>query len=136
MRAFLIRTAAVFGVFLVLDAIWLTLAAEPLYRAELGPLLKEEFNLPVAAGFYVFYAVSLVVFAVRPAVASGRVAPAAGYGALLGATAYGTYDLTNLATLAGYTVTVAVVDMTWGTFVSAASAALGYVIARRFDGSR
>lgn len=136
MRAFLIRYAAVFAVFLLLDAIWLTLAAEPLYRAELGPLLKPDFNLPVAAGFYAFYAVSLVVFAVRPAVVSGRIATAAGYGALLGATAYGTYDLTNLATLAGYTTTVAVVDMIWGTFVSAASAGFGYAIARRFDRSR
>ncbi|WP_181706194.1 DUF2177 family protein [Chthonobacter rhizosphaerae] len=130
MRPALIRYVSVLVVFLAFDAVWLTLAAEPLYRAELGPLLKETFNLPVAVGFYAFFAASVVVFAVRPAVASGRSRTAFGYGALLGATAYGTYDLTNLATLAGYSATVAVVDMTWGTLVTGTSAALGYRLAR------
>ena len=53
--------------------------------------------------------------------------------AVLGLAAFGVYDLTNLATLRGYSVLMTVVDMAYGTFASAVggSAAYALVIARR-----
>jgi len=54
------------------------------------------------------------------------------YGALLGFFAYATYDLTNLATLRGWSPTLAIVDMAWGTFITALAATGGWVIARYF----
>ena len=36
-------------------------------------------------------------------------------GALLGLVTYAAYDLTNLATLSGFPLVVALVDVTWGT---------------------
>ena len=36
------------------------------------------------------------------------------YGAILGLIAYGTYDLTNLAVMKGFTARIAMIDMVWG----------------------
>ena len=44
----------------------------------------------------------------------------------------GTYDLTNLATVKGFSPAVAVVDMAWGTFLTGVSAAGGVWISRFF----
>jgi uncharacterized membrane protein len=76
------------------------------------------------------YVAGIVVFAVRPAVQSGEMATALAYGALFGFTAYATYDLTNLATLRGYTMTIAAIDLAWGTTLTAISAAGGFLLAR------
>jgi uncharacterized membrane protein len=53
-------------------------------------------------------------------------------GALLGFVAYGTYDLTNLSTIKGFTPTVAAVDMAWGTFLTGVSAAGGVWLSKLF----
>lgn len=133
MRPMVISYLSVLGVFLVLDAIWLGVVAGPYYRAELAPLLKPQFDVAVAGAFYLFYAAGLVFFAVQPATASGSVWTAILYGAFLGALAYGTYDLTNLATLQGYPATIAFLDLAWGTVVSGLSAGGGYLLARRIE---
>jgi len=46
-------------------------------------------------------------------------------GALLGLFAYGTYDLTNLATLKGWPVFLSILDMAWGTAATSVSAVAG-----------
>ena len=74
----------------------------------------------------------LVVFCVAPALASGSWKSALLHGALLGLVAYGTYDLTNLVTLRDWPVALSVVDLLWGTCVSAVAATAGYLVARRF----
>lgn len=130
----MIKYAAAYGgtaiVLLALDAIWLTLASKPVYRAQVGPLLLENPNLAIAGLFYLFYAVGLTVFCVMPSVASKSWLMAAGFGALLGFVAYGTYDITNLATLKGWTVTVSLIDLAWGTLVSAIAATAGHIVVR------
>lgn len=45
--------------------------------------------------------------------------------ALFGFFTYATYDLTNLATLKNYPVQLALIDMLWGSFVSAIAATAG-----------
>lgn len=52
---------------------------------------------------------------------------------LFGFFAYLTYDLTNLATLKGWPANIAVVDILWGTFLSAASSTVGYAGATAFS---
>lgn len=133
MKQHVAHYVSVLAVFLAVDFLWLGFIAGPFYRAQLGPLLKAEFNLLVAGAFYAFYAAGIVVFAVQPAVATGSAWTAIGYGAFLGALAYGTYDLTNLATIEGYSATVAFVDLAWGTFLTALAAAAAYLIVRRLE---
>ena len=110
-------------VFLALDAVWLGTMADRLYRPAIGHLMADRFSLAPAVLFYVLYVAGVVVFAVMPALASGRWTTALGQGALLGLLAYATYDLTNQATLKDWSWTVTIADLCWGTFVTAVSAA-------------
>jgi uncharacterized membrane protein len=111
---------------LALDLVWLTTMVPRLYRPALGDMLADPPNLPVAAVFYLLYVVGIVVFAVMPAVASGSWLQALGAGALLGLVAYGTYDFTNLSTLRDWPLTLSLVDVAWGTVLTAVSAFAGY----------
>jgi uncharacterized membrane protein len=119
-------------VFLPMDAVWLGLVARRFYVAEIGPLLLERPNWGVALVFYLLYLVGLVIFAMMPALATGSWRTALLYGALFGFFAYATYDLTNLATIRGFTVRVAMVDLAWGTVLSATAASVGFLIARNW----
>jgi len=127
-----IAYVAAMAVFFAVDFAWLTLIARGFYRDRLGPLLLENFNLPVAAGFYLIYIVGIVVFAIAPALRTESWPTATLLGGLLGLVAYGTYDMTNLATLRGWSPSVAVVDMVWGVALTALAATLGYLVARQF----
>ena len=117
--------AATFGVMLVIDAIWLGLIARPLYVQAIGPLLADPPRWGAVALFYLAYPAGLVWLAVRPLASTEGLRPVALTGAGLGLLAYGTYDLTNLATLRDWPVWIAALDMAWGTLVSAVAAAAG-----------
>lgn len=118
-------------VFFPLDFIWLSQTATKFYRAHLGDLMLEKPNLLVAAGFYLAYVAGVVILVAAPA--EGDVVKALWMGAVLGFVAYGTYDLTNLSTMKGFSPTVAMVDIAWGTVLSAVTAAAGVWIAGFFS---
>lgn len=86
-------------VFFALDYLWLTRIAIGFYREQIGNLMLASPNFAAAGVFYLFYVVGVVYFAVMPAVSAGSAVTALVNGALLGLLAYGTYDMTNLATL-------------------------------------
>jgi uncharacterized membrane protein len=132
MKSTMILLASAAIILLILDMIWLGIAAKSIYQAEIGALLKKEFNVVAAAAFYLLYLVGLAVFVLLPAQESGSIWRAAMTGALFGLVAYGTYDLTNLATLEGFTVKIAMIDMSWGTFISAVTSASAVAISQRF----
>ncbi len=111
---------------LALDAVWLTLAADRLYRPRIGDLMLPGFNLAPAIAFYLIYVAGIVLFAVQPALAEGRIGAATMRGAALGFVAYATYDLTNQATLRGWSTTVTIADLCWGAFLTACAASAGY----------
>jgi uncharacterized membrane protein len=120
--------------FLVLDLVWLGWIAGGFYRSALGGLLLETPNIPAAVAFYALYLAGVLVFAVRPAFAAKSLRKAVVSGALFGFFAYATYDLTNLATLKGWSLAVSVVDILWGTVLTALTATVGYIAARRAAG--
>lgn len=117
-------------VFFGLDLLWLTVLGIGFYRAEIGPLLLERPNLLPAAIFYLFYVAGIVGFAVLPAVNAGSWAWAVVAGVALGLLAYGTYDMTNLATLKGWSLNISLIDLAWGGFVSGSAALAGYLAVR------
>lgn len=119
--------------FALVDAAWIGLFAVDFFKSQLGPLVRAQPDLMAAAAFYPLYAAGLVVLAVLPAWSERSAVRAAGRGGLLGLTAYGTFDLTNLAIIQGWTLQVALVDMAWGTFASALAAFAGYQSARLAD---
>ncbi|MGY4639194.1 DUF2177 family protein [Pseudomonas sp. TE24901] len=114
--------------FLVLDGLWLGVLMGPTYKSFLGPLMLDQPRLLPAVLFYLLYALGCVVFVVLPSVSWQR---AARLGALLGLVAYGTYDLSNWATLRGWSSGLAVMDMAWGTFLTAVCCTVGYLCAQR-----
>ncbi|WP_240229980.1 DUF2177 family protein [Devosia lacusdianchii] len=130
MTKYLLLYAACAVVFFPLDFIWLSTMAQRFYRRELGDLLLPNPNLAIAGLFYLAYLVGVVVLVAAPA--DGDVGKALLMGAILGFVAYGTYDLTNLSTVKGFTPTVAMVDIAWGTVLTAISAAGGVWIIRFF----
>ena len=116
-------------VFFGLDFVWLSTISSSFYRSRIGALLLDQPNLGVAGLFYLFYVAGIVHFAVLPAVNAGTWVTALINGALLGLVAYGTYDMTNLATLKNWSVSVSVVDMIWGVSLTAVAACCGYFVA-------
>lgn len=121
-------------VFFALDYVWLTRIANDFYRRQLGTLLLEQPKLGAAGLFYVFYVVGIVFFAVLPALRDQSWMAALFAGALFGALAYGTYDMTNYATLKNWPLAVVFADIVWGIVLTGLSALAGYGLSRAFGG--
>lgn len=120
-------------VYALLEATWLWMMRS-FYGAMLGPVtivrgssgnskhLRLQ-SIPAVLMVYALLVVALVFFVLRPA----RHEPlrnAMFRGALFGACVYGVYNLTNMATLEGYSWTMVGVDTLWGTALFAIVAAL------------
>ena len=106
----------------VLDLLWLGVIAKPLYASQLADLLRPNIGITAAIFFYFLYPLGVVYFAVNPALVHGSWQNAALNGLLLGLFAYGTYDLTNLATLKNWPVSISLIDMAWGSVLTAIAA--------------
>ncbi|UDI94343.1 DUF2177 family protein [Pseudomonas sp. IAC-BECa141] len=132
MKKALIAYVATLLTFLLLDGLWLGVLMAPTYRDLLGSLMLEKPLLVPATVFYCLYVFGCVVFVVMPSLTWQR---AARMGALLGLVAYGTYDLTNWATLRGWSAQVSLMDWAWGTFATALACSVGFVVAGRFGRS-
>ncbi len=119
-------------VFFVIDIIWLALVAKGFYGKHLGYLMAESVRWPAAVVFYMLYIAGLVLFSLMPAFEKQSLARALLLGGALGLIAYSTYDLTNYATIRDWPLIVVVVDLAWGTALSAAVSAISYFIASRW----
>lgn len=119
--------------FLILDGIMLGLVLVPAFQAAIGPLLAAQPAWLPAVLFYLLFPMAAVALASGPAWRQGGAAwPRA---AILGAAAYGTYELTNWSILAGYPAWLALTDWAWGTVLTAVAAQTGLALARRFGQS-
>lgn len=128
---FLRLFAIALPVFFAIDMVWLVLIAKNFYRAQIGHLMKSDINWAAALIFYAIFLTGLVVFVIAPAMEKKSVWSALSLGALFGLVCYATYDLTNLAVAKDWPVLVTIVDMVWGTVLSASVATLTYVIAQK-----
>ncbi|NWG33260.1 MAG: DUF2177 family protein [Chloroflexi bacterium] len=118
-------------IFLGLDAFWLGWVAPTFYRSRIGHLMAEEVNLLAAGFFYLIFVGGVTVFVVGPGVGGEGMRSVVLRGAWFGLVAYATYDLTNLATLRDWSMTVTMVDMLWGTVLTAATSAVSVWAGRR-----
>ncbi|MEM9012134.1 MAG: DUF2177 family protein [Pseudomonadota bacterium] len=116
--------------FLVLDILWLQNVTYPIFEREVGEMLADPPRLGVAVGFYLFYVAGVVYFAALPALRDGGLGAAALNGALLGLLAYGTYEMTNMATLKDWTWTLVVIDVPWGVVLTSATAVASVWVTR------
>ncbi len=111
--------AAALVCFLLLDGVWLTVIARPMYDAELGPLLADEPVVLAAAAFYLIYLGGVVHLVVRPHLETRRPRLVARDGLVLGLVCYATWDLTNLAVIEGFPPILVPVDLLWGAGLTA-----------------
>lgn len=129
-------SAVALAAFFLLDAAWLTLVAGPLFKAEIGPMLRAAPYLGAAAVFYLIYGAGMAMLVVGPSLREGSLPSAAARGAMLGLTAYATFDLTNLAILSGWTLRISLIDMAWGTVATALACVAGCFAGQKMSGTR
>jgi len=129
-----------------MEATWL-LSAKPFYVSMLSAVSSDGAlrirSIPAAGLAYAAVLAGAWVLVLRPAAAAasaasaasasasagragraGRTLNAAWKGAVFGATVYGVYNLTNMATLPGYRWLMVAVDTMWGTTLFAVFAAV------------
>lgn len=103
----------------VIDLVWLFTVVPRLYPKYLGDLFLSEPRYIPAAIFYLVYIAALTVLVIVPSIQSGSsFLKVFLFGALFGLAAYGTYDLTNHATLKGWVTIITVTDMAWGALIT------------------
>ena len=132
MLQYLVAYIVSLAAFLAIDFVWLSRIAKNFYFEQLGHLLMERPNFTAAGVFYALYVVGIVIFAVAPALKEGSAVTALVYGALFGFFCYATYDMTNYATLRDWPISVVLVDIVWGTFLTGITAWIGYLGTRIF----
>ncbi|MDZ4808300.1 MAG: DUF2177 family protein [Bacteroidota bacterium] len=119
-------------VFFAIDMVWLGVIARNFYKNQIGFLMKPDINWTAAILFYLLFLVGLVVFVISPALEKKEWTHALWSGALFGLITYATYDLTNLATLNNWPLTVVIVDMLWGSLLAASVSVITYFIVLRW----
>lgn len=125
---FLKLYAAGIVVLLGMDLLWLGVIAKDFYQRQLGHLMRPDVQWVPAVSFYLIYVAAIVVIVAMPAIEKRSVSRALLFGALFGLAAYAAYDLTSLALMRDFPMTVALVDLVWGTTLSAVvSVAVYYV---------
>ncbi|MES2434239.1 MAG: DUF2177 family protein [Pseudomonadota bacterium] len=107
-------------IFLILDAVMLTLHMQPLFRRYIGDQLIEPIRYIPAAAFYLAYIAGLLYLVSVPGLKSD--APVFLPAAILGAMAYGTYEFTSYAIMKAWSPQMVATDLIWGTFLTAFSA--------------
>ena len=111
------------GVFFLIDLLWLGIVAKGFYQRHMGSLMRESVNWYAAVLFYLIYIGGIQVFVLMPAIqADSGVLRTALMGGILGLFAYSTFDLTSLALLKNWSITVVVVDIIWGILLTGSTA--------------
>jgi len=128
MLTFLKLYLITFVIFFVIDLIWLGIVAKNIYQNQIGHLMAEKVNWVAAMLFYLLFIGGLVFFVLMPAVEAGSLGKAILLGAMFGFITYATYDLTNLATLKDWPITITIIDLAWGTFLGLSTSLFSYLL--------
>lgn len=118
---------------ILIDGLWLALMLKRFYVPNIGHLLSDSMAIWPAIIFYILYGIALNVFVVLPALKNNT-----GYfdllllGLLFGMVTYGTYDLTNQVTLKNWPWTVTLVDISWGSCLTATVSLISTYLTRYF----
>ena len=125
MNRYVVLYLATLIVLVPLDFLFLGLVAKGFFQSQVGDMLGE-IRLTPAILFYLLYIAGILVFVSGSAAATSSSTLL--YGALFGFFCM-TFELTSLSLLKHWTWPVVLLDVSWGTFVTAISSTLGLVIA-------
>ena len=109
-----------------IDFLFLGLVAKGFFTSQVGDMLGTV-RLAPAILFYLLYVVGILIFVSAGPDANWQSTLV--YGALFGFFCYATFELTSLSLLKHWTWPVVLVDVAWGSFVTAVSSTLGLLIA-------
>ena len=132
MKIVLYSTLIAALIFLIIDIIWLSFAVKSFYRPNIGHLLLDKPVMWAAAMFYVVYVFGLGVVIIEPSINFEENFKFLFKAFMFGLVAYGTYNLTNMATVKGWSPSVVFVDMFWGGSLTAFSSYYGILLAKKF----
>lgn len=118
-------------IFFAIDMVWLGFIARAFYKQQLGFLMAPNINWTAAIIFYLLFIAALIIFVIVPATEKNSLTHALVLGAFFGLVTYATYDLTNLATLKDWPLTVTIVDMIWGMVLAGSVSSLTFLIAKK-----
>jgi len=125
-KRYIILYLATLIVLLPVDFLFLGTVAKGFFNSQVGDMLGD-IRLPPAILFYLLYVGGVLIFVSAPAAATWQSTLL--YGALFGFFCYATFELTSLSLLRHWTWPVVMVDVSWGTFVTALSSTIGLLIA-------
>ena len=131
MRESIITYLSVTTIFLFIDIIWLSQFFSYIYQPNIGELLRENIIIFPAILFYIIYPLGATILVALPSLEKVLSRTIFIYGFVLGVIAYGTYNLTNMATLEGWSAKVVIIDMIWGGFLTGVSVLLGTLISKK-----
>lgn len=126
MNRYIVLYLATFVVFIPIDFLFLGLVAKGFFASQVGDMLGE-IRIAPAILFYLLYVAGMVIFVNGPSGATWQSTLL--YGALFGLFCYATFELTSMSLLKHWTWPVVIIDMSWGTFVTAVSSTAGLLIA-------
>jgi uncharacterized membrane protein len=126
MKRYVILYLATLIVLIPIDFLFLGTVAKGFFNAQVGDMLGEIRPAP-AILFYLLYVAGILIFVSGPAAATWQSTLL--YGALFGFFCYATFELTSLSLLRHWTWPVVLVDVSWGTFVTALTSTIGLMIA-------
>lgn len=117
-------------VFFAIDMLWLGVIAKSFYAKQLSNFLAPNVNWVAAGGFYLLYIAGIIYLATLPGLEKGSLKTVLLNAAVFGGLAYATYDLTNLATLKNWPLSIVFVDILWGIVLTTTVAVISYAIAQ------
>lgn len=116
-----------FIVFIILDAIWL-FTTKGFYTKELQHLMGSDVKWIGAVVFYLLFVFALLYFVITPALLSHDMKTMVISAIIFGLITYGTYDLTNYATLNKWPLSITIIDLIWGSSLSVITSLISYFI--------
>lgn len=131
-KSLIISFIFVSSIFIILDFVWLSITVKSLYKPALGDLLKDKPLMWAAVLFYVIYMIGLTLIILKPALANDSILQAFWTGVVFGVVAYGTYNLTNMATIKNWSSSIIWIDMIWGGLLTGISSAVGIYLTKFF----
>ena len=131
MKVLILATLITALIFLIIDVIWLSFSVKSFYRPNIGHLLLDTPVMWAAILFYLIYVIGLAVVIIEPSLDYQNTQKFLIKAFMFGLVAYGTYNLTNMATIKGWSPNVVFVDMIWGGSLTAFSSYFGILLAKK-----
>lgn len=110
---------------LILDGIWLGLVAKDGYQLAMGHIMREHVIIWPWMAFYLLYPVAILILAIKVQLPTQTGCYFVWRGVVLGAAAYGTYNLTNYALVVDWPLAITIKDWLWGVILTSCCAWTG-----------